>query len=44
MTMATVTTAQQNQLYDWLNEKNNRGARAARFLVHCFDVVCQTLT
>ena len=23
-------------------KKNNRAARAARFLVQCFDVVCQT--
>ena len=23
-------------------KKTNRGARAARFLVQCFDVVCQT--
>ena len=30
-----------NQWFDWLNEKNNR---AARFLVQCFDVVCQTTT
>ena len=29
-----------NQLLDWL--KNNRAARAARFLVQFFDVVCQT--
>ena len=25
-------------------KKNNRAARAARFLVQCFDVVCQTTT
>jgi len=23
-----------NQLFEWLNEKNNNAARAARFLVH----------
>ena len=32
-----------NQLFDWLNE-DNRAARAARFLVQWFDVVCQTTT
>ena len=25
-------------------KKNNRAARAARFLVQCFDIVCQTTT
>jgi len=27
----------------WM-KKNNRAARVARFLVQCFDVVCQTTT
>ena len=31
-----------NQRLNWL--KNNRAARAARFLVQFFDVVCQTTT
>ena len=29
------------QWSDWLNEENNRAARAARTLVQFFDVVCQ---
>ena len=27
-----------NQKHDWLNERNNRAARVARFLVQFFDV------
>jgi len=32
------------QWSDWLNEENNRAARAARTLVQFFDVVCQMTT
>ena len=40
--MATpTTTPQMNNLIGWIR-KNNRAARAARFLVQFFDVVCQT--
>ena len=28
-----------NERFDWLMKKNSRAARAARFLVQCFDVV-----
>ena len=37
------TTPQINDLIG-LMRKYNRAARAARFLVQCFDVVCQTTT
>ena len=40
--MAT-TTPQINHLIAWVR-KNNGAARAARFLLQCFDVVCQTTT
>ena len=44
MTTATGTTTPQiNDLIGWM-KKNNDDARAARFLVQCFDVVCQTTT
>ena len=40
--MATATTTpQMNDLIGWIR-KNNRAARAARYLVQFFDVVCQT--
>ena len=29
------------QWSDWLNQENNRAARAARTLIQFFDVVCQ---
>ena len=32
------------QIFDWLNEEKNRAARATRFLVQLFDVVCQATT
>ena len=32
------------QWSDWLNEENNRAARAARTLAEFFDVVCQMTT
>ena len=37
------TTPKINYLIGWM-KKNNRAARAARFLVQCLDVVCQTTT
>ena len=44
MTTATATaTPQINDLIGWMR-KNNHAARAARFLVQYFDVVCQTTT
>ena len=44
LTTATSTTPPQiNDLIGWM-KNNNRAARAARYLVHCFDVVCQTTT
>ena len=41
MTATSTTTPQINDLIGWM-KKNNDAARAARFLVQCFDVVCQT--
>ena len=43
MTATVTTTPQINDLIG-LTRKNNRAARAARFLVQFFDVVCQTTT
>ena len=43
MTATTTTTSQINDLIGWMR-KNNRSARAARFLVHCFDVDCKMTT
>ena len=40
---SATTTPQINDLIGWMR-KNNHAARAARFLVHCFDVVCQAMT
>ena len=42
-TATSATTPQINDLIGWM-KKNNRAARAARFFVQCFDVVCQTTT
>jgi len=42
-TATSATTPQINDLIGWM-KKNNRAARAARFLVHSFDVVWQTTT
>ena len=42
-TATTTTTPQINDLIGWM-KKNNRATRAARSLVHFFDVVCQTTT
>ena len=42
-TATSMTTPQINDLIGWM-KKNNRAARAALFLVHCFVVVCQTTT
>ena len=33
-----------NNGFDWLDEKNNRAARAARLLGQNFDAVCQMTT
>ena len=44
MTTATVTTTSEiNDLIGRI-KKNDRGARAARFLLQCFDLVGQTTT
>ena len=42
-TTTTTTTPQTNDFIGWMR-KNNRAARAARFLVQFLDVVCQTRT
>ena len=41
-----MTKPQINDLIGWMKKNNRaaRAARAARFLVQCFDVVCQTTT
>ena len=44
LTTATSTTSPQiNDLIGWM-KKHNRTARAARFLMQCFDAVCKTTT
>jgi len=43
LSATSTTTPQINDLISWV-KKNNRAARAARFLVQCFDEVYRTTT